>query len=52
MELGGWSGRVSNMVVEFVRLDRPWGSHLRLSLFSSKVIDGFVKNDFEDFSSG
>ena len=36
-------------LLSFVRLDRPWGSHLRLSLFSSEVIYGFMVNDFEDF---
>ena len=35
-------------LLSFVRLDRLWGSHLRLSLLASKVIDGFLKDDFED----
>ena len=48
MKLEGWSGILSNMVLSFGRLDRPWGSHLRLSLFSSRVIDGFLQDDFEN----
>ena len=48
MELGDWSGRVLIWLGSFVRLDRPGESRLRLSLFSSKVLDDFVRNDFED----
>ena len=49
MKLEGWSGILSSVVLSFGRLDRPWGSHLRLGLFSSEMIYGFMVNDFEDF---
>ena len=49
MKLEGGSGILSGMVLSLFILDRPWGSHLRLSLFSSKVIDGVLKDDFENY---
>ena len=50
LRLGGFTWSLEVRVEEFltwllsvIGLDRPGGSHLRLSLFSSKVIDGFLR---------